>query len=380
MTNLAIIGTSGSGKTVLSAVWAKRMSVRPDTEDNNDSRGYMKSKNWQTKEYVNDIFADLNHGQWVRSTEQGTKFDLDWTLHFGKLEVSIKLIDSAGQDLKSLFLADAYKQEIQDAHLVSLLEYIQNAGIIVLVINLQHFRGESNGRIRWRNEAVYAETIEMLINQDKWRKVAMVWTAWDLYKDDIEKEYGNIEEYVHKELNDLYNAVLDGRKRGVTIKFFTVAPVWDTETKREGDSAFRVPKANFTSYGLDDLNVWIADAAREERFRGYQRRAEQGNVNAYNDLGCCYCKGIGVNQDEQKGMEWFLKAAQQGLAVAQRNVGHLYLNGIGTPKDIEEAKQWYRKAAEQGDEKSERRLKYLTKTEIETQIEIQTETEAETQT
>ncbi|MDR0609132.1 MAG: sel1 repeat family protein [Planctomycetaceae bacterium] len=368
MTNLAIIGISGSGKTVLSTVWAKRMSVRPDTEGNNDSCGYLEPKNWQTKEYVNDVFADLNQGQWVRSTEQGTKFDLDWILHLGKLEVSVKLIDSAGQDLKGLFLEDTYKQEIQDTHLVTLLKYIQSAGIIIFVMNLQHFRGESNGRVRWRNEAVYEEPIRMLINQDKWKKVGIVWTAWDLYKDDIENEYGNIEEYVHKELNALYNVVLDGRKKGVTIKLFTVAPVWDTETKREGDSAFRVPKANFTSYGLNDLSVWITEAAKEEQFRMYQWQAEQGNVNAYNNLGWCYCKGMGVNRDEQNGMECFLKAAQQGLTVAQRNLGYLYLNGLGTTKDIEEAKKWYRKAAEQGDKKSEQILKFLTETQTESNI------------
>jgi TPR repeat protein len=79
-----------------------------------------------------------------------------------------------------------------------------------------------------------------------------------------------------------------------------------------------------------------------------RRAAEQGDVNAQNDLGNRYYSGDGVKEDYVEAGNWYRKAAGQGNAAAQRSLGLLYHVGLGVEKDYAEAVKWYRKAAEQG--------------------------------
>ena len=79
-----------------------------------------------------------------------------------------------------------------------------------------------------------------------------------------------------------------------------------------------------------------------------ERRAEQGEPEAQNELGDRYANGTGVAKDEAKAVEWYRKAAEQGLAMAQYNLGVMYSAGMGVPKDEAKAIEWVRKAAEQG--------------------------------
>jgi len=69
-----------------------------------------------------------------------------------------------------------------------------------------------------------------------------------------------------------------------------------------------------------------------------------------NNLGVCYCEGLGVKQDRAKGLYLFGKAAAQGLREAQYNIGFCYYfeSDIRTIKDKEVAAFLFRKAAEQG--------------------------------
>lgn len=46
----------------------------------------------------------------------------------------------------------------------------------------------------------------------------------------------------------------------------------------------------------------------------FQKAAEQGDPDAQFNLGCCYDKGHGCEQDLNKAKEWFQKAAEQGHA------------------------------------------------------------------
>ncbi|KAF9145340.1 hypothetical protein BGX30_009350 [Mortierella sp. GBA39] len=98
--------------------------------------------------------------------------------------------------------------------------------------------------------------------------------------------------------------------------------------------------------------------------------ASQGDKDAQVALGDMYKEGLGVNQDYQSAMEWYLKAGEQGDAVGQRkvgmmyslclgaanqgnaaaryNIGVLYEQGQGVPLDYSQAMVWFRKAADQG--------------------------------
>ena len=61
-----------------------------------------------------------------------------------------------------------------------------------------------------------------------------------------------------------------------------------------------------------------------------------------------YAEGEGLAKDINEAINWYRKAAEQGIVEAQENLGYLYLKGDRVPKDRTEAAKWYRKAAEQG--------------------------------
>ncbi|MDR0611262.1 MAG: hypothetical protein LBG58_14225 [Planctomycetaceae bacterium] len=253
---IAIVGTEGSGKTILASVLAKRMS-------SNTEGIFLHPRSWETAEYVEKVWHVLNNGEWWKSTEAGYTFELQWTLHIGQLAVPMKLIDSAGQDLRELFSKNTYKKKNLSGIQRELLDYIQAASIVIIVVNLLHFRGEPDSLKRKQNEFVLKEIIDMFAADSRHQDIAVVFTAWDLYYADITKNYGGFTNYLQKELPQLYNAMRIGHQSGDSIHWFPVAAVMDTELKNN----IRVPKPNFRSGGLDTLNNWLVHIVQREHNR-----------------------------------------------------------------------------------------------------------------
>ena len=73
--------------------------------------------------------------------------------------------------------------------------------------------------------------------------------------------------------------------------------------------------------------------------------AEEGNVDAQNNLGLMYEEGMGVPQDHAMAVSWYRKAADQGSGFAQFNLGASYHNGVGVPQDHTQAYMWLDLAA-----------------------------------
>lgn len=107
----------------------------------------------------------------------------------------------------------------------------------------------------------------------------------------------------------------------------------------------------------------------EAAYRWYQEAANQGHMQAQNNLGTLYEDGQGVKQDYAMAVMWYQKSAEQGLKEAQFNLAEMYANGRGVNADIDKAREWYRKAAEQGHAKSIAALKQHPFLEPETTIE-----------
>lgn len=79
-----------------------------------------------------------------------------------------------------------------------------------------------------------------------------------------------------------------------------------------------------------------------------RRAANLENGYANYLLGFMYSKGQGVDKDEAKGFEYFLKGAEQGDVNAMFRAGHSYRFGWGTSGNIVSAREWYQKAANAG--------------------------------
>jgi TPR repeat protein len=84
-----------------------------------------------------------------------------------------------------------------------------------------------------------------------------------------------------------------------------------------------------------------------EAVKWFRKAAEQNDVDAQCNLGCCYNDGRGVAKDAVEAVKWYRKAAEQNDAGAQLNLGCCYAKGEGVTKDYVEAYKWFDLASSQ---------------------------------
>eukprot|EP00475_Leptophrys_vorax_P025025 TRINITY_DN34864_c0_g1_i1.p1 TRINITY_DN34864_c0_g1~~TRINITY_DN34864_c0_g1_i1.p1 ORF type:complete len:314 (+),score=73.90 TRINITY_DN34864_c0_g1_i1:32-973(+) len=64
----------------------------------------------------------------------------------------------------------------------------------------------------------------------------------------------------------------------------------------------------------------------------------------YNNLGCMYCRGMGVEVDAALAMDMFEQGAKLNSAVAMHNIATIYLNGFGVEENKPMAAIWFDQA------------------------------------
>ncbi|MEO1550716.1 MAG: tetratricopeptide repeat protein [Pseudomonadota bacterium] len=98
--------------------------------------------------------------------------------------------------------------------------------------------------------------------------------------------------------------------------------------------------------------------------------ARSGNAEAEELIGVMYALGLGVERDDVRAFEWYLRSAMKGHPGAQSGVGWYYEVGRGLPApDLVRAYMWYTLSAIGGDPDAaislEEVVKKMTKEEIE---------------
>ena len=78
--------------------------------------------------------------------------------------------------------------------------------------------------------------------------------------------------------------------------------------------------------------------------------ARSGNADAEELIGVMYAMGLGVERDDQRAFEWYLRSSMKGHPGAQSGVGWYYEVGLGMPTpDLMRAYMWYVLSAIGGD-------------------------------
>ena len=78
--------------------------------------------------------------------------------------------------------------------------------------------------------------------------------------------------------------------------------------------------------------------------------ARSGNADAEELIGIMYAMGLGVEQDDVRAFEWYLRSSMKGHPGAQSGVGWYYEIGRGMPApDLVRAYTWYVLSAIGGD-------------------------------
>ena len=113
-----------------------------------------------------------------------------------------------------------------------------------------------------------------------------------------------------------------GDKHGMAIAMFNIGLMYDDK------------------YGIQENN--------EKSVEWYTKAATLGNSSAMFNLGQKYNKGQGILQSYDKAFEWFSKAAEHGHTTAMYNLGMHYHQGDGTIQNRVKAIECWEKAAELG--------------------------------
>ena len=413
---IAIVGMTGSGKTVLVTTLAMKMAqmslenifLAPFGANRRETLLYTQ-RNWQT----------LNNGQWPPSTPAGELIELQWELNTKNCQATVQFLDCAGQDLRSLFKTNNPDLFSFGRDLRRVYRSIHSANVLIFLVNMKDLLATSDAT----NEIVDLDQMfhTLQLRNDIPRRMAVAFSQYDKYKPEVDQKFnGNFEEYVNHYLPYLYGQY----QKNHNFELIPVAAVNDTRDVVEDGEVKQYPVPLFSSYNLETLIHWIADnveqlaveiAEKEKRlkledeerqrreaekkakqlqeeqtlkrgifafiviivalfiganviydyfrpqegtFRWYYNEAKQGDVDAQNYIGSCYYKGDGIAEDKAEAVKWFRKAANQGNDKAQNSLGICYYYGHGVSKDQAEAVNWFRKAANQGNDKAQNNLGY----------------------
>ena len=88
----------------------------------------------------------------------------------------------------------------------------------------------------------------------------------------------------------------------------------------------------------------------EEARKLFEVYARSGNAEAEEWIGVMYGLGLGVERDDERAFEWYLRASLKGHPGAQSGLGWYYELGRGLPApDLVRAYLWYALSAIGGD-------------------------------
>lgn len=269
---IAIIGTEGSGKTVLITTLAKRFSqISADG-------AFLNPLDNKTLRYVESNWQILGSQEWPPSTPAGQFIDLRWRLQCGAVEglgCNLRLVDPPGQDLRRLFSDDDPAAiDVLPHHLRQLAAYYQAADIVICLVNLKDFEGEADSVRRTDNEIVIKSALQRLSGDEgESRRLFLLFTQTDLYQH-IRREHGNWAQVAKKFLPYVYGAHVS---RG-QVKVGAVAAVHDTIVIIDAEGRpRRAPAPDFESRGLDTL---MNDVAKEAAQIVANRERERQSVPA----------------------------------------------------------------------------------------------------
>lgn len=100
---------------------------------------------------------------------------------------------------------------------------------------------------------------------------------------------------------------------------------------------------------FDGLTAMKADRFVEAR-EIFLPLAQGGNADAEELIGVMYAMGLGVERDDERAFDWYLRASLKGHPGAQSGIGWYYEVGRGIPApDLVRAYVWYVLSAIGGD-------------------------------
>jgi hypothetical protein len=251
---IALIGTEGSGKTVFVTCLAKYL------EGAGKNGRTLVPNSLPTCTYTEKNFRILRSGEWPMETNLWNTFDLNWSLQVRGNQPTphetfdLRIIDAAGHDLRNFFAKEAIK-EINGlpAELRPLAEYCTEADVVLILANLADYMTsdvDHGSSSQWALK--YALDHKFASNPDA--KCALVFTQSDRYHNISETFDNNWQQITQHYIPHVYSAYIATDQ----IPVFNVSAVNKTRAvPAHGESSRMVPAADFQQEGFDPLIDWI---------------------------------------------------------------------------------------------------------------------------
>lgn len=255
---IAIIGTEGSGKTVLITTLAKRFSQA------SPNGAFLYPLDNNTMRYVERTWLTLCSGEWPASTLMGQLFELRWRLECGgdsPIQCDLRIVDAAGQNIRQLFSDDEPGNlSNYNTQLRTLDAYCKSSDIVICLVNPGDFLGEGNTERRLDNEVVIKSALQRL-TADPARRLCLLFTQIDQYPS-IRKQEGEYDRVVKQLLPYVHGAHLAKGQKQVVLRM--VASVKNTVKLPATDKKLRrVPSPGFESFGFEGLMEWLVGEVRD---------------------------------------------------------------------------------------------------------------------
>lgn len=252
--SVAVVGLSGAGKTILTAVLAKRFSLVAD------QIFYLDPEDKDTGVHVETIWDTLNNKRdWPDLTVNGTCVDLKWKLisRARGLLCDFRVIDCSGQDLGKIFGSENSKEaEGSGEYFEMLKSYCLNADIVVYTVNLEDALGQGDPLRKVGNDLTIRAIMKHISRQGSGNRKAMclVLTQVDKFRE-LEKKHNGWDEVIARNFPHAFSQLASESD----VPIFPVAAVKTTRVvPDEQGIPHRMPERDFASEGLEDLLSWIA--------------------------------------------------------------------------------------------------------------------------
>jgi len=253
---IALVGTTRAGKSVLTTVLAKYLE-RPREGVRLFPRG--KSTFPQIEEWS----SVLQGGDWLPATAPGTLIELEWDFCFQGKKIPLRMVDYAGENLTDLF--SGKKDDATGAakkFFDKVRSVFDSATVLLVLINLE-FVIEMNATITREIKGILVAAMSTFLENNKRegrsRRVCFVFTAYDQYGPVIQARWGSVEKFLEQEIPSLYYEYVDENSN---VKVLPVAAINETEARvdRHTGKTLRYPKPGAGTAGFAELIKWLAEA------------------------------------------------------------------------------------------------------------------------
>ncbi|WP_254508133.1 hypothetical protein [Anatilimnocola floriformis] len=255
MTGIAFVGTEGCGKTVLLTVLCKLYGP------NSEHLMRLHPQNITTAEYVERAWQTLKQSEWPPSTPPGNWQQLEWffEIEYGETG-TLRLVDSAGQDLRLLFAEEQVSDENLPTRLQALAEIVRTADAVAFLVNLRDFIGEQDAVKRLKNEWLLRGAMDYRHATCPARPMCIVFTQADLYRDELRQE-ASLQLVAQKYLPHVAGRYLQDD----AVPIFRISAVGATITKPdELGRPRRVPDGQLRCKGFSEFVNWMAVCAARQ--------------------------------------------------------------------------------------------------------------------